>query len=281
MKYDIIIIGGGIVGLASAYQLLQKNPDLKVAIVEKENAVAAHQTGHNSGVIHSGLYYKPGSLKAQNCISGYKMLIDFCDTKNIKYDLCGKIVVATSDAELPQLEMLFNRGKEYGLDKIFMIDEEKLKEYEPHVNGVKAIVVPYTGIIDYTDVSEKIADEIIRISRAKALRIALHALSPFRIGVSGLAYTRNKGIQHEWPRIGSALDEQLKLLLRSQRKRLHVRGGIKGRHHPHHPLLLLLLQLIGCCFLLAFFRTLCLGTRLRTGTVLRGRSLAWSGRRLR
>ncbi len=160
MKYDIIIIGGGIVGLASAYQLLQQNPELKVAIIEKENAVAAHQTGHNSGVIHSGLYYKPGSLKAQNCISGYKMLIDFCNAKNIKYDLCGKVVVATSEAELPQLDMLFKRGIENGLDKIFMIDADKLHEYEPHVKGIKAIVVPYTGIIDYTDVSEKIAEEI-------------------------------------------------------------------------------------------------------------------------
>ena len=160
MKYDIIIIGGGIVGLASAYQLLQQNPELKVAIVEKQNAVAAHQTGHNSGVIHSGLYYKPGSLKAQNCISGYKMLIDFCNAKNIKYDLCGKVVVATSEAELPQLDMLFKRGIENGLDKIFMIDADKLHEYEPHVKGIKAIVVPYTGIIDYTDVSEKIAEEI-------------------------------------------------------------------------------------------------------------------------
>jgi L-2-hydroxyglutarate oxidase len=116
-KYDFIIIGGGIVGLATAYQLLLKNNGLKIAILEKENQVAAHQTGHNSGVIHSGLYYKPGSLKAKNCLEGYQMLIDFCDKNNVKYDLCGKLVVATNNNEIFELDKLFQRGLENGFIK--------------------------------------------------------------------------------------------------------------------------------------------------------------------
>ena len=106
LKNDIIIIGGGIVGLATALQLKNKNPHLNLSIIEKEDSLASHQTGHNSGVIHSGLYYKPGSLKAQNCIRGYQMLIDFCDKQEIPYELCGKIVVATSEREIPLLKKL-------------------------------------------------------------------------------------------------------------------------------------------------------------------------------
>jgi L-2-hydroxyglutarate oxidase len=158
MMYDIVITGGGIVGLASAYRLIQRNPGLMIAVLEKEAHLAAHQTGHNSGVIHSGLYYKPGSLKAVNCITGYRMLIDFCKEYGIPYELCGKIVVATRQDELPQLENLFNRGRENGLDKNFVVGKEELAEYEPHVNGIKGIVVPYTGIIDYTVVCEKLAE---------------------------------------------------------------------------------------------------------------------------
>ena len=103
MQYDLIIIGGGIVGLATALRVLEQRPNLKVMILEKESSIGQHQTGHNSGVIHSGIYYKPGSLKAKNCISGYHQLIEFCDTYSIKYDICGKIVVATDEYQLPQL----------------------------------------------------------------------------------------------------------------------------------------------------------------------------------
>ena len=107
MKYDIVIIGGGIVGLATALKLKECGPDLKIALVEKENSIARHQTGNNSGVIHAGIYYKPGSLKAVNCRNGYKMLIDFCDKEGIKYELCGKLIVATKEEEIPALENLF------------------------------------------------------------------------------------------------------------------------------------------------------------------------------
>ncbi len=158
MQQDVIIIGGGIVGLASAWNLLKQNPALKVTVLEKEAEVAAHQTGHNSGVIHSGIYYKPGSLKAQNCIGGYHMLLDFCNTNGIKYDLCGKVIVATETWELPLLENLYKRGLENGLDKISMVEQERLKEFEPNMRGIRAIHVPYTGIIDYTEVCFKLAD---------------------------------------------------------------------------------------------------------------------------
>jgi L-2-hydroxyglutarate oxidase len=155
MTYDVMIVGGGIVGLATAYQILLEKPNTSLLIVEKEAEVAAHQTGHNSGVIHSGLYYKPGSLKAKNCITGYRMLLEFADENDIPYDLCGKVVVATSEEELPELEKLYNRGIENGLAGLKMIDADELRTYEPHVAGIKAILVPQTGIIDYKLVSQK------------------------------------------------------------------------------------------------------------------------------
>lgn len=157
MQYDIIIIGGGIVGLATAYQLKEKNQNLKIALLEKESELVKHQTGNNSGVIHSGLYYKPGSLKATNCINGYNMLLEFANKNEIKYNLCGKVVVATQQEEIPRLENLYNRGLENGLTKIKKLNLGELKEIEPHVNGLEGIFVPYTGIIDYTEVAEKMA----------------------------------------------------------------------------------------------------------------------------
>jgi len=159
-KYDIAIIGGGIVGLATAYRLLTLKPELQVVVLEKENHEAAHQTGHNSGVIHSGLYYKPGSLKATNCITGYKMLLDFCDNNHIKYDLCGKIVVATSEAEISQLEILYERGIQNGLDGIVKLNAEQIREREPHCSGVRGLFVPQTGIIDYKEVCKVLLEKI-------------------------------------------------------------------------------------------------------------------------
>jgi L-2-hydroxyglutarate oxidase len=158
---DVIIIGGGIVGLATGYQLLQLNPSVRVTILEKESGPAHHQTGNNSGVIHSGIYYKPGSLKARNCIGGYNMLIDFCERNDIPYEICGKIIVATSNEELPALEKLFNRGNENGLKNLRKLQQQELKEFEPHVNGISGIHVPQTGIIDYKEVSAKLAQKIL------------------------------------------------------------------------------------------------------------------------
>lgn len=161
MKYDIIIIGGGIVGLATAYKIVSKNKDTKLLLLEKESGPAHHQTGNNSGVIHSGLYYKPGSLKATNCITGYNQVIDFCKEEDIPFDLCGKIVVATEKNELPQLDVLFKRGEQNGLDNLKILSKEELKEYEPHVTGIKGMYVPQTGIVDFKMVSKKLEQKIL------------------------------------------------------------------------------------------------------------------------
>lgn len=153
--YDITIIGGGIVGLATALKLKTSNPFLNILLLEKENELAKHQTGNNSGVIHSGLYYKPGSLKATNCIHGYHLLIDFCREHEIPFDLCGKIVVASDEAELPLLENLYQRGQQNGLQNLKKLKKEELKDYEPHVTGQAGIFVPQTGIVDYKIVANK------------------------------------------------------------------------------------------------------------------------------
>jgi L-2-hydroxyglutarate oxidase len=158
MQYDVVIIGGGIVGLATAFKLKESKPELKVALLEKENGLAKHQTGNNSGVIHSGLYYKPGSLKAQNCINGYKLLLEFCNKEGIPYELCGKIVVATEENELPRLENLYQRGIQNGLTEIRKITPEEIRKYEPHASGIAGIWVPYTGIIDFKDVCAKYSE---------------------------------------------------------------------------------------------------------------------------
>ncbi|MEN8250773.1 MAG: L-2-hydroxyglutarate oxidase [Bacteroidota bacterium] len=155
MKYDIAIIGAGIVGLSTALKIKEKSPDKKLLVIDKEKKVAAHQTGNNSGVIHSGLYYKPGSLKATNCITGYNMLLDFCEQNDVPYDICGKVVVATREDEIPILHSLYQRGQENGLDGLKMLTQEEIKEHEPHVAGLEGFLVPQTGIVDYSVVSEK------------------------------------------------------------------------------------------------------------------------------
>ncbi|WP_158827766.1 L-2-hydroxyglutarate oxidase [Mucilaginibacter lacusdianchii] len=151
--YDYIVIGAGLVGLSVAYQLKLKQPDCKILILEKEDNVAKHQSGHNSGVIHSGIYYKPGSLKAQNCISGYQTLIDFAQEHNIAYDICGKLIVAVSPKETAALNNIYQRGVANGLTGIKYLNAEQIKEREPHCAGVEAIHVPQTGIIDYPAVA--------------------------------------------------------------------------------------------------------------------------------
>ncbi|MBN2522555.1 MAG: L-2-hydroxyglutarate oxidase [Bacteroidales bacterium] len=158
VKYDIIIIGGGIVGLSTALRIKEISPELKVAILEKEDKIAKHQTGNNSGVIHAGVYYKPGSLKAINCRSGYNQLLDFCDKEDIRYDLCGKLIVATLKEELPRLDDLYERALQNGLDKVKKLPGDAIKEYEPHATGLAALWVPYTGIVDYSEVSLKYAE---------------------------------------------------------------------------------------------------------------------------
>ncbi|MEB2782011.1 L-2-hydroxyglutarate oxidase [Algoriphagus sp. C2-6-M1] len=162
MIYDIAIIGGGIVGLATALKIQNVRPDLKIAILEKENQLAKHQTGNNSGVIHSGLYYKPGSLKATNCIGGYHELIQFCEEEKIPFEITGKVVVATREEQKPLLNNLYERGIQNGLEGTKYISLEELKEYEPHCVGVAALHVPQTGIVDYFKVALAYGRKIVQ-----------------------------------------------------------------------------------------------------------------------
>jgi len=157
---DVIVIGGGIVGLATALKLTQKKPGIKLLLLEKEDTISAHQTGNNSGVIHSGIYYKPGSLKATNCRTGYRQLLDFCDKESIPYELCGKVIVATEPSQFSALDTLYERGIANGLKGVKRIGKEEIFEKEPHVKGLKGLHVPETGIINYTTVSYKYSDNI-------------------------------------------------------------------------------------------------------------------------
>ncbi len=159
-SYDIAIIGGGIIGLATAMRLTQEHPDQRVAVIEKEPVIAQHQTGHNSGVIHAGIYYAPGSQKANFCSTGGRLLRDFCDERGIQYEMCGKLIVAVNDSEIPGLEELHRRGTENGAEGLELIGPEELREHEPHVAGVRAIWSPNTGIIDFTKVSEAYSIEM-------------------------------------------------------------------------------------------------------------------------
>jgi L-2-hydroxyglutarate oxidase len=160
MTYDLIVVGGGIVGLATALKTLTQRPGSRVAVIEKEPRVARHQTGNNSGVIHSGLYYKPGSLKARNCREGYDELLRFCRDENIPHEICGKIVVAVNESQLPALEELHRRGVANGLQGLRWLDGAGIREIEPHCAGIKGLHVPQTGIVDYGVVSEKYAERI-------------------------------------------------------------------------------------------------------------------------
>ncbi len=154
MHYDVTIIGAGIVGLATAYQLLERRPDLKICILEKEDAVARHQTGHNSGVIHSGIYYRPGSMRAVHCRRGYGLLLDFAQEHGVPYDICGKVIVATDAAEQAKLDEILQRGLANGLAGIRKINRAELLEIEPYAQGgVEAIWVPQAGIINYRQVA--------------------------------------------------------------------------------------------------------------------------------
>ncbi len=157
---DIIVIGGGILGLSTALHILQSRPGTRLVLVEKEQTIAAHQTGHNSGVIHSGLYYKPGSLKAINCREGYDRLLRFCREENIKHEICGKIVVATSRQELPQLHELHRRGVANGLNGLRFLNSAEIRDIEPHCAGISGLLVPEAGIVDYRAVAEKYAAKI-------------------------------------------------------------------------------------------------------------------------
>lgn len=154
---DVVVIGGGIVGLAAAYQLTRLRPGASVVVLEKEGGPARHQTGHNSGVLHSGIYYKPGSLRALNCRSGKRLMEEFCRTESIPFEICGKVIVACGENELPGLKRIYERGQANGVD-CAMIDQARLREIEPHTAGIAAIHVPEAGIVNYGAVCRRLVE---------------------------------------------------------------------------------------------------------------------------
>jgi (S)-2-hydroxyglutarate dehydrogenase len=159
-RHDVVIVGGGIVGLAVALEITRRFPRLRLLLLEKEDGVGRHQSGHNSGVIHSGIYYKPGSLKAKLCVTGAAAMVEFCREHGIPHQVCGKVIVATGEDELPGLEELRRRGEANGLTGLRLIGAEELHDIEPHASGLRALVVPSTGITDYAAVCAKYAELI-------------------------------------------------------------------------------------------------------------------------
>lgn len=160
-RYDVLIIGGGVVGLGVGLEVTQQFPRKRLLLIEKEGRVAQHQSGHNSGVIHSGVYYKPGSMKARLCVSGAAAMVEFCRQHGVPNKVCGKVIVATKEEELPRLEELRRRGEANGLTGLRMISPEELREIEPCAKGLRALVVPSTGVTDYAQVCEKYVDLIV------------------------------------------------------------------------------------------------------------------------
>ena len=156
----VIIVGGGLVGLATAYKLPLRCPSARVTVLEKEDKVCAHQSGHNSGVLHSGLYYKPGSLKARLAVSGIREMVAFCQQHAVPHEICGKLVVAVDESEVPRLRSLQERGTQNGLEGLRLLNREQMREIEPHVGGLEALRVPQEGIVDYAKVSEALQQEI-------------------------------------------------------------------------------------------------------------------------
>lgn len=170
-RFDVAIIGGGIVGAATFYKMQKRFPSLSMVLIEKEDLLADHQTGHNSGVIHSGLYYKPGSLKAKNCVEGRRELVEFCKTYEIPHDVCGKVVVATDKEELPYLDKIFETGLKNEIEGIRKITGEEIKEYEPFVEGIAGIHVPCTGIVDFRAATAKMVELALELNPESELRL--------------------------------------------------------------------------------------------------------------
>jgi L-2-hydroxyglutarate oxidase len=189
-RYDVIVIGGGVVGLGVGLEITRRFPHLRLLVLEKENRVARHQSGHNSGVIHSGVYYKPGSMKARLCVTGAAAMVEFCREHGIAHEVCGKVIVATREDELPGLEELRRRGEANGLSGLRMIGPEELREIEPHASGLGALVVPSTGITDYAAVCRKYA-ELISAGGGTVLTSA--AATGVRRGTGEIVVESSKG----------------------------------------------------------------------------------------
>ena len=194
LKFDIAIVGGGIVGLATAYKLQLKYPKLCLAVIEKEDSLAFHQTGRNSGVIHSGLYYKPDSLRAKNCVDGRKQLVAFASQNNIDIDICGKIVLATNNIQAKKLLELKINGEKNGLKDLKILDSNELKKIEPNAAGNAALLVPESGIIDYKQTTKKFAEKITSINKKSKIILSCEVLNfnnNFLLTSKGKIYTKN------------------------------------------------------------------------------------------
>ncbi len=170
-SFDVIIVGGGIVGAATLYQLQQRFPDRSMLLIEKEKGLAEHQTGNNSGVIHSGLYYPPGSLKAKNCVEGRRALVRFAQEHKVPHDVCGKVVVAVEESEVPMLEKIHGIGQQNEIEGLERINGDQLREIEPHCKGIDALWVPCTGIIDYRAATAKMVELALAAQPKSALRL--------------------------------------------------------------------------------------------------------------
>ena len=189
-QIEVVIIGAGIVGLATALEFTTRFPGISLAIVEKESVIAGHQSSHNSGVIHSGVYYKPGSLKARLCVEGREALLRFCQENGVPYDICGKLIVATKESELSQLDELYRRGSKNGLCGLQMLTAREILEFEPHATGIRGIRVPSTGIISYAKVAEKYSELIVR--RGGAIHLSHEVIALSRLsGLSVVETTQN------------------------------------------------------------------------------------------
>ena len=192
IDFDIVVIGGGIVGLASAYKITQAHPDIRIAVLEKEEQLAAHQTGHNSGVIHSGLYYKYGSTKAKTCTKGRKELVAFAKEHSIPCEITGKIIVATREKELPDLEQVYQNGFENQIEGIEKIGPDEIREIEPYCQGIAGIRVPCTGVIDFTEVAKTLGRLVEERSQANRV-LTSHEVTGFDKHDFSMSVLTNKG----------------------------------------------------------------------------------------
>ncbi len=190
-KFDLIVVGGGLVGLSSAYKIQMSNPKMRILIIEKEKDLAFHQSGRNSGVLHSGLYYKPGSYRAKNCVEGRLEMVEFARKHGVNHDVCGKLVVATNPSEVALLPNLVKRGTQNGLENLRILNSEEIKKIEPFVKGKAAIWVPQTGIIDFRSVAQKIKDLIFEINSNSCVKLNTKILKISKDSENQTVYTNN------------------------------------------------------------------------------------------
>jgi L-2-hydroxyglutarate oxidase len=187
--FDIIIVGGGIVGAATFYKIQTAYPHLRILLLEKEPHLADHQTGNNSGVIHSGIYYKPGSLKAVNCVNGRRELVQFAKDYGVKHDICGKLIVATKESELPHMEKIWNHGISNGIENMTRVTKEQIKEIEPYCEGISGLHIGCTGIIDFRGATDKMAELALAKQPASEVHTGEEAIAFERQGEISLVVT--------------------------------------------------------------------------------------------